>query len=210
MWFRDDSSFIHNLTNNLASINILYVKAFQVVAFKNHLINENTNNQLLRFIDNVPWNHDDIDFFTLVRIRDELKLDFVDGLDNPIHSGMISLVFKAFKRETNEPLIVKMKRLNIDHKLQDVIDDLLYFADILSFIPFVKRYQISQSIRNCIDIVCDQTNFNMEVENMIRMKNNCNSVQIPSVLQEITNKYPNVIIMEYIDGVSFHTIVCHL
>lgn len=209
MWFRDYSSFIHNLTNNLASINILYVKAFQAVALNNNLITENTNNQLLRFTDNAPWNCDDIDFFTLVRIRDDLKLDFRDGLDKPINSGMISLVFKVFKSETGEPLIVKIKRRNIDDKLEEAVDDLLYFVDMLSFIPFFKRYQISQSIRNCLDIVSDQTNFNMEVKNMIRMKNNCSKlkyIQIPSVLEEVTDKYPNVIIMEYIEGVSIHKI----
>ena len=209
MWFQDYPSFIHNLANNLASINILYVKAFQAIALNNNLITEQANDQLLRFTDNAPWKCDDIDFFTLIRIRDELKLDFRDGLDKPIHSGMISLVFKVFKSETNEPLILKIKRINIDSKLEDAIDDLLYFVDMLSFIPFVKRYKIAQSIRNCVDIVSDQLNFGMEIKNMIRIKNNCSKlkyVKIPYVLQEVTHKYPNVIIMEYIEGVSINKI----
>ena len=49
MWFRDYSYFINRLTTKLASINILYVKAFQAVALNNNLITENMNNQLLHF-----------------------------------------------------------------------------------------------------------------------------------------------------------------
>jgi predicted unusual protein kinase regulating ubiquinone biosynthesis (AarF/ABC1/UbiB family) len=209
MWFRDYSCFIIRLTNNLASINILYVKAFQAVALNNSLISENMNNQLLRFTDNVPWSYDDLDFFTLVQISDELNLEFRDGFENPINSGMISLVFKVYKRETNEPLIVKIKRSNIDRKLAEAIDDLLYVVDILSFMPVFKKYQISQTIRNCVDIISVQTNFDIEVKNMNRMKHNCSKlkyVQIPSALKEVTDTYPNVIVMEYIEGVPIHKI----
>jgi predicted unusual protein kinase regulating ubiquinone biosynthesis (AarF/ABC1/UbiB family) len=209
MWFRDYSCFINRIATNLASINILYVKAFQAVALNNNLITENINNQLLRFTDNAPWSYDDIDFYTLVRISDELNLEFRDGFENPINSGMISLVFKVFKRETNKPMIVKIKRYKIDHKLECAIDDLLFFVDILSFIPFFKKYHIPQTIRNCVDIISDQTKFNIEVKNMNRIKHNCSKlkyVQIPSALQDVTDVYPNVIIMEYIEGLPIHKI----
>lgn len=209
MWFRDYPYFINRLTRNLASINILYVKAFQAVALNNNLISENINNQLLCFTDNAPWGYDDIDFYTLVRINDELNLEFRDGFENPINSGMISLVFKVYKRETNKPLIVKIKRSNIDRKLEDAIDDLLYFVDILSFMPCFKKYQIPQTIRNCVDIIRDQTKFDVEVTNMNRIKHNCSKlkyVQIPLALKEVTDIYPNVIVMEYIEGVPIHKI----
>ena len=209
MWFRDYSCFINRMATNLASINILYVKAFQAVALNNNLITENINNQLLHFTDNAPWSYDDIDFYTLVQISDEFNLDFRDGFENPINSGMISLVFKVYKRETNEPLIVKIKRSNIDRKLEDAIDDLLYFVDILAFMPFFKRYQIPQTIRNCVDIISDQTKFDIEVKNMNRIKHNCSKlkyVQIPVALKEVTDVYPNVIVMEYIEGVPIHKI----
>jgi len=209
MWFRDYSYFINRLTTKLASINILYVKAFQAVALNNNLITENMNNQLLHFTDNAPWSYDDIDFYTLVQISDELNLDFRDGFENPINSGMISLVFKVYKRETNKPFIVKIKRTNIDCKLECAIDDLLYFVDILSFIPFFKKYHIPQTIRNCVDIISDQTKFDIEVKNMNRIKHNCSKlkyVQIPAAQKEVTDVYPNVIIMEYIEGVPIHKI----
>jgi predicted unusual protein kinase regulating ubiquinone biosynthesis (AarF/ABC1/UbiB family) len=209
MWFRDYSYFIHRVTTNLASINILYVKAFQAVALNNNLISENVNNQLLRFTDNAPWSYDDIDFFTLVQISDELNLEFRDGFENPINSGMISLVFKVYKRETNEPLIVKIKRYNIDRKLEEAIEDLLYVVDILAFMPVFKKYQVSQTIRNCVDIISVQTNFDIEVKNMNKMKHNCSKlkyVQIPLALKEVTDTYPNVIVMDYIEGVPIHKI----
>lgn len=209
MWFRDYSCFINRVTTNLASINILYVKAFQAVALNNNLITDTMNNQLLHFTDNVPWSYDDIDFYTLVQISDEFNLEFRDGFEKPINSGMISLVFKAYKRETNVPLIVKIKRTHIDRKLKDAIDDLLYFVDILAFMPFFKRYQIPQTIRNCVDIISDQTKFDIEVKNMNIIKHNCSKlkyVHIPSALKEVTDVYSNVIIMEYIEGVSIDKI----
>lgn len=209
MWFRDYACFINRVTTNLASINILYVKAFQAVALNNNLITETMNNQLLRFTDNAPWSYDDIDFYTLVQISDELNLEFRDGFENPINSGMISLVFKAYKRETNNPFIVKIKRTNIDCKLECAIDDLLFFVDILSFMTFFKRYQIPQTIRNCVDIISNQTKFDIEVKNMNKIKHNCSKlkyVQIPAAQQEVTDVYPNVIVMEYIEGVSIDKI----
>ena len=209
MVFRDYPCFIYRVTTNLASINILYVKAFQAVALNNNLISESINNQLIRFTDNAPWNYDDLDFFTLVQISDELNLEFRDGFENPINSGMISLVFKVYKRETNEPVIVKIKRANIDRKLEEAIEDLLYVIDILSFIPFFKKYQISQTIRNCVDIISVQTDFDIEVKNMNIIKRNCRKlkyVQIPSARKEVTDTYPNVIVMDYIEGVPIHKI----
>jgi predicted unusual protein kinase regulating ubiquinone biosynthesis (AarF/ABC1/UbiB family) len=75
--------------------------------------------------------------------------------------------------------------------------------------PVFKKYQISQTIRNCVDIISVQTNFDIEVKNMNRMKHNCSKlkyVQIPSALKEVTDTYPNVIVMEYIEGVPIHKI----
>lgn len=209
MWFRDYAHFIYRVTTHLASINILFVKAFQAVALNNNFISENMNNQLLRFTDHAPWGYDDIDFFTLVQISDEFNLEFRDGFENPINSGMISLVFKVYKRETNEPLIVKIKRYNINRKLEAAIEDLLYVVNILSFVPIFKKYQISQTIRNCVDIISVQTNFDIEVQNMNIIKHNCSKlkyVQIPSALKDVTDKYPNVIVMDYIEGLPIHKI----
>ena len=58
--FRDYLNFIDNITHRLASVNILYVKIFQAIASNNNLIDDKTNNKLLKFTDNAPWSYEDI------------------------------------------------------------------------------------------------------------------------------------------------------
>jgi predicted unusual protein kinase regulating ubiquinone biosynthesis (AarF/ABC1/UbiB family) len=74
---------------------------------------------------------------------------------------------------------------------------------LLSFIPFIHKYQFSQLINKNIEIIKHQTNFSEEVENIIRIKSNCKHLKyitIPYVNKEITKKYPNIILMEFIEG----------
>jgi predicted unusual protein kinase regulating ubiquinone biosynthesis (AarF/ABC1/UbiB family) len=123
---------------------------------------------------------------------------------------MISIVFKAYDKINNKTVIVETKRQNIEQKLDDAIDNLLFFMYILSFIPLVNKYQIAEVINKNIGIIRQQTNFSEEVDNMIRMKNNCKNlkyVKIPQVYKEVTDNYPNIIMMEYIDGITIDKIL---
>jgi len=208
--FNDHNSFVSKLTKKLASINILYVKVFQAIALNNNFITDDINNQLSQFTDKAPWNYNDIDFDLLINISNDYDLIFKDGFESPINSGMISLVFKAYMRESDEPVIVKIKRVNIEPKLHEAIDNLLYCVDMLSFIPLFKKYNISQSIHKSIDIIEEQTCFHLEVENMKRMKDNCKNlkyIKIPSVYENITNKYNCAILMEYIEGMTINKLL---
>ena len=60
-----------------------------------------------------------------------------------------------------------------------------------------------------IDMIKHQVNFNEEVENLLKIKNNCKNlkyVKIPDVFKDVTDKYPNVILMEQINGVPINKI----
>lgn len=209
LYYNNYSSFIDNLAHRLASLNILYVKLFQAFALNNNFIDDKTNNQLLKFTDNAPWDYSDIDYDTLIDVGDEYNLIFVDGYDMPINSGMISLVFKAYDRTTNKPVVVKIKRTNIAERLEYAMDNLLFCVDLLSFIPLLKQYQLASAIHDSVDMILDQTDFNKEVQNMSTIKNNCVNlkyVKIPYVLSYVTNKHDNVIIMEFIDGITINKV----
>ena len=124
---------------------------------------------------------------------------------------MISLVFKAYKKNTqnNEIIIVKIKRKNIEQKLDDAIEKLLFFVYFLSFIPVVNKYHILETINKNVNIIRQQTNFFTEIENMAKIKHNCRNlkyVKIPSANSEVTKKYPNVIIMDYINGMPINKV----
>jgi len=193
----------------LANVNILYVKVFQAFALNNSLIDENINNMLLKFTDNAPWTRDDIDVDTLNALKEDQQLVICDGVYNPINSGMISLVFKARRISDDSNVIIKIKRRMIEIKLKDAIDNLMFFMYFLSFFPLVKKYQLAELVNKNIDIIKHQINFDEEVQNIVKIKTNCKHlkyVKIPAVFKEVTDKYPNVILMEQIDGVPINKV----
>jgi predicted unusual protein kinase regulating ubiquinone biosynthesis (AarF/ABC1/UbiB family) len=209
-FYRDKLSFIDKLTQRLAKINILYVKVFQAFALNNSIIDQKMNNMLLKFTDNAPWTNHDIDYETLFKLEDDERIRFEDGgISYPINSGMISLVFKAKRLSDNSNVIVKIKRKNIEERLSEAIDNLLFFMYILSFFPIVQKYQLAEVVDKNIDIIRHQVNFHEEVQNIIKMRTNCKHlkyVKIPDVYKEITDKYHNVILMEEIKGVPINKI----
>ena len=208
--FKNYESFIDRLTHKLASINILYVKMFQAFALNNALIDDKTNNKLLKFTDNAPWSSKDLDPCTLFSLEDEYDILFKDGHE-PINSGMISLVFKAYKKNPrDEIVIVKIKRKNIEANLDDAIEKLLFFIYVMSFLPIVNKYHIPQTVKKNISIIRQQTNFHTEIENMAKIKHNCRNlkyVKIPTADIEVTKKYPNVIFMDYIIGMPINKVL---
>lgn len=205
----DKLKFIDRLTKRLAKVNILYVKIFQAIALNNNLIDDKINNTLLKFTDNAPWTQDDIDVDTLNVLKEEQQLVLCDGVYNPINAGMISLVYNATRISDDSNVIIKIKRRMIERKLKDAIDNLLFFMYILSFFPLVKKYQLAESVNKNIDMIKHQVNFNEEVQNLVKIKNNCKNlkyVKIPNVFADVTDKYPNVILMEKINGIPINKI----
>ena len=117
------------------NINILYVKMFQAIAFNNGWINETLNNKMVKFTDNVPWSENEIDLNTIIEIQNEFNVvvdtSLSEGRILPVNSGMISLVFHAYST-SKEPLIIKIKRNDIDLKLKEAIEHLKFFIRLLS------------------------------------------------------------------------------
>ena len=150
--FNDYSSFIDRITSRLAAINILYVKMFQAFALNNSLIDDKTNNKLLKFTDNAPWSSSDINIEDLVDFCTTYNIILPNGFEYPINAGMISLVFKGYERESKRSVILKIKRKNIDIKLNDAIQNLQTCLYLLSYIPIMHKYQITEVIKRNIDI----------------------------------------------------------
>ena len=207
--FRDYLRCIDGITHRLAHINILYVKVFQAIALNNKFIDEKTNRQLLKFTDNAPWTIDDINTTELINISEKYNLVMANGYETPINSGMISLVFKAYQRHTGAPMIIKIKRANIEQQLNDAIENLQTIVYLLSYIPIFDKYRLPDLVNKNMNLIRQQTNFMEEVNNTNIMKENCKNlkyVRIPAINKEVTEKYPNSILMEYIDGIKINEI----
>ena len=202
---------INRLAHRLANANILYVKVFQSVAMNFGWIDNATYNILIQFTDNAPWRSEEIDKATLLQIAESQDLTFPDGINVPMNSGMISLVFKAARNQYNDykPVVIKIKRLNIEKRLCDAIDNLLFVVRCIAYIPVVRDSKISEIIHKNIDVVRFQTNFDEEVKNMVTRRNNCiylNYIQIPCAYRQVTDDYPNAIMMDYLSGNTLHNV----
>jgi len=200
---RNYPEMIESLANRLALINILYVKLFQSFALDNNMIDEEINSKLIKYTDNVTWNDEDISNTDLISVANKYKLDLNSSNNKPINSGMISLVFKIPKEKSEECIIIKLKRKDIDKKLDDAIQQVLFIVYILSYIPSLKNLQIYDVIEKNIDSIREQTNFMEEIENMELIRKNCNKMKyviIPKVYKEVTEELPNVIMMDYMKG----------
>ena len=188
----DKNKMVDQLTIRLAKVNVLYVKVFQAFAVQ---VN---NNALLKFTDEAPWTADDVDVVSLVRLIQEYNIDLEKC---PIKSGMISLVYKGKMNGT--VVAIKIQRKNIISKLNTGIDNLLFFARIISFLPFISKFNLVEIINKNTSLILEQTIFSQEVANLNQMREVCKYlkyVQIPNVFADVTEKYPNIIMMEFVVG----------
>ena len=208
------TNIIKNIAYKLSKINILCVKIFQAISLN---IDKSINDELIKYTDNVPYSFEDIDFDNLVDLTSEQNL--LINIEKPIASGMISLVYKVFDKNNNINKIIKIKRNNIDLQLEIAIENMLFLIKVvsilISFISYfnsnlqINDFKIQEVISKNIDLIKDQLDFSKEVNNMKEMKEmnkNNNYIIIPEVFEKITQKYPNIILMEYIEGNTFSNI----
>jgi len=204
---RDYEGFIHNVAEKLSRENILYVKVFQAIALNKYSINETINNELIKFADKSPYTQDDINLPLIEKILREYNL--IGDIYRPINSGMISLVYKMKNADNNTDVIIKMKRNKIDEKLNNAIANILscvaFFAFFERYIPIFDIFSINKTIQQKIHVIRQQLDFGGEVSNMKRMRENCKympNIVVPMVYEEVTRENKDIIMMEYIRGVS--------
>ena len=197
---RDYKSFICTLSHKLSKKNILYIKLFQAFALNNKIVDATINNEIIKYTDSAPFEFEDIDTDLIENVKKEYGLIYHGSY--PINSGMISLVYQM-KKFSGEYIILKIKRKNIDEKLKDAIEKVQFLVNILSYIPLFNTLDIPFLFNKNILLLKEQLNFEKEVSNTIEMKEACKNlsyIKIPMVYEEVTKKYPNSILMEYIDG----------
>ena len=205
--FGDLNACIERLSNKLSQKNILYIKIFQACALNNNIFPDEINNKLIKFTDNAPWTEADIDMDTLCRFE-TLNNMRIENKDVPLKSGMISLIYKA-RDENNQEVILKMKRKNIEAKLEEGIAQLLFFLKVVDWLPFINNYDLPSIIQKNIDLIRHQTDFAQEVKNIQKFTTMCEKlkfVQIPKVYTAVTQDFPNIIMMEYMKGQSIYQV----
>lgn len=194
---------IKNITKKIENINITYLKFIQSICFDKDLLNNDENNYLIKFLDNVPYKNEDIDYDTLYKLNKEFDIEI--DFNRVINSGMVGIVFDAVDKNNNK-LVVKVLKKNIQHKLEESLFELEIFIRKLKLlrIPYVSFLEkILDDNKICF---LSQLDFSNEVYNILKFKDlykNIKEYRIPFVIKEITEKYNNIIVMENIKGYTY-------
>ena len=199
---------VKSITYKLEEINIVYVKIFQSLCLDNNLLNENENEYLLKYTDNVPYHNNEIDYEILNKLKTEH--DIIIENFQPINSGIVGIIFSGiYKKENNSKLIIKILKKDITNKINNALDELLLVTYFLKFIPFLKNLNLYKLILDNKESFCNQNNFIKEVNNieLFTSKNkNLPAYRFPKVVKSISNEYNNIIVMENIKGLTINEV----
>ena len=190
---------IINTCEKLSKINMFYVKMFQAISSDNNVLSTDIQEYLSKYTDNVPYSDVDVDTSYLDIVN---KYNFKLGSPTPINSGVMSLVYEIYNNE-NEKFIMKVKRKNIDRRLEESIEEMRFIINIISYLPYFNAMNLRDIFNENVESFIEQLDFNKEVTNMEHFKEknkHVDYIEIPSVMKDVTNYNKNVIIMSYIEG----------
>jgi predicted unusual protein kinase regulating ubiquinone biosynthesis (AarF/ABC1/UbiB family) len=83
------------------------------------------------------------------------------------------------------------------------VADLLVFLKWIMYIPCIDNFKIIETMTKNMELIKNQTNFVQEAKNIQVFRKFCKHLKyiaIPNVDSEITAKYNDVIVMDFIDG----------
>ena len=197
---------IKKISKKLEHENIVYVKIFQALCFDRDLLNNEEQDYLIKYTDNVPYKTNEIDYDLLDKLEDEFSITLKNRI--PINCGIVGLVFDGYDSSNNK-VVVKMLKNNILNKFTNVFDELLYISYICKFIPFIKSLKITKMLLDNEEILLNQMDFLKEVQTIELFKSkykNNKEYKFPKVYREITEKYNKLLVMENIKGLRYKDI----
>ena len=197
---------IKKISKKLEYENIVYVKIFQALCFDKDLLTIEEQDYLIKYTDNVPYQHNEIDYDLLDKLEDEFSITLTNRI--PINCGIVGLVFDGYDSSNNK-VVVKMLKNNILNKFTSVFDELLYISYICKFVPFIKSLKITKMLLDNEEILLNQMDFLKELKTIelfkAKYKNN-KEYKFPKVYREITEKYNKLLVMENIKGLRYKDI----
>lgn len=199
LFFTDNDQCIINICERLSKINMFYVKMFQAISSDNNVLSTEVQQYLSTFTDNVPYSEVDVDTSYLEIAS---KFNFKIPNIHPINSGVMSLVYEIYN-DNDEKFIMKVKRKNIEKRLQDSIDEMRFIINTISYLPYFSSMNLRDIFNENIESFVEQLDFSNEVNNMefFKRKNqHVDYIEVPEVLRDVTEYNNNFIIMSFIKG----------
>ena len=203
---------IRNIANYVASINIIYSKVFQSLSAGASILSIEEMNYLSQFNDSAPYKKSDI--YNVQDIVDGLNRECNTSLEvkhtTPERSGMVALVYYGTIGEKD--VVVKVKRKDIEGKLEDALSKMRYIVKLASYLPWLNRLYLPTIFEENREDMLNQLDFSNEVRNLSlygRSFRHMDFVKIPEVFEQFTIADGRVIVMERLYGSRLHDIKCH-
>ena len=213
---------IIDVSKRLAAKNMMYVKIFQAFATNRNIVSPELNQFFSEYTDNVKYTTDEYDINELKELEARSKdckpykqLRILNDY-TPIKSGLMSLIFKgviasegtdggdAGAEET--PVVIKYLRKNISKNFNASMNNLVVFAKSTRYFPYLRTFNVENLILQNIVCLNDQVCFRKELANInmyYRSWKDYEYVKIPKPYDDYTEKInPDVVVMEYIDGMK--------
>lgn len=171
--------------NNCIRINVLYTKVLQAIAI-NYI-----SSDFYYHLNNIPYELSElpvIEHLTCTKI---------------IGSGMISIVLEGVD-EKGKNYIVKTKRIGIDNKIMNGLQQINNIAKWLQYIPFISTFPIKFIVNQFENMMLEQLSFSNEIKYHKKFKEN-NKYNTNIVIPDIIDEYcsPTQIVMTKIEGTHY-------
>lgn len=213
---KSKTNAIIDVSKRLATINMMYVKIFQAFATNRNILSPELNKFFNDYTDNVEYTYHEYNDEDLIELEHKSVECYpykpIKILNNrkPIKSGLMSLIFKGQFVEDNghdgEYIAIKYLRNNIITNFNTSMNNLVVFAKLTKYIPYIRTLNIETVILQNIVCLKDQVCFSKEVTNIqqyYKSWKDCDYVKIPQPYSEFTEKInPNIIVMEFINGMK--------
>jgi predicted unusual protein kinase regulating ubiquinone biosynthesis (AarF/ABC1/UbiB family) len=205
---------IMDVSRRLAAKNMMYVKIFQAFATNRNIVSHELNEFFSEYTDSVTYSEEEYDINELKELearscecRPHMRLR-IENDYRPIKSGLMSLIFRA-RILTDGPgdlVVVKYLRKNIRDNFNASMNNLVVFAKLTKYLPYMKTLNVENLILQNIVSLNDQVCFRKELANITTYYNrwkDYETVKIPKPYPDYTEMInPDVIVMEYIHGMK--------
>jgi len=227
--WKSKTNAIIDVSKRLAGINMMYVKIFQAFATNKNIVSSELSQFFNDYTDNVEYTNDEYDDEDLIELEhkavDCYPYKPIKILNNykPIKSGLMSLIFKGRfvvvdgngengengdngenDDDQTQYIAIKYLRNNIINNFNKSMNNLVVFAKLTKYIPYIRTLSIETLILQNIVCLKEQVCFRKEVTNIqqyYKSWKDCDYVKIPQPYSEFTEKInPNIIVMEFING----------
>jgi predicted unusual protein kinase regulating ubiquinone biosynthesis (AarF/ABC1/UbiB family) len=208
--WKSRNNAIIDVSKRLAAKNMMYVKVFQAFATNRNIVSHELNEFFSEFTDNVKYTAEEYDINELKELEARSRecwpyqqLRIVNEY-TPIKSGLMSLIFKGYIGDA--PIVVKYLRKNISKNFNASMNNLVVFAKLTKYFPYMRTLNVENLILQNIVCMNDQVCFRKELANITTYYNSWKDysyVKIPMPYSDYTEKVnPDVVVMEYIDGIK--------